>query len=209
MARRALAERPSVRLSKPRPSRPSLQLLAFAAGETRCTWPIFRPGRVSRLAVEVEPDAGLGERAPASARHRRPMRLVITASLWRARIAERPAGNRPDVLLELRAERRVAGPVAGIVDPRSDLVDHEPRAAGAGGDEHLDREHADMADAPRRCGSAMADRLGGDLIGGIAAGTVLVARMPPSWTFSVTSKARDRAVAAAGEDRPRSRARTG
>src|SRR3984885_9828254 len=59
--------------------------------------------------------------------------------------AKRPAGDSADMLLELRGLRALKRPVAGIVDARRDLVDHERFAAVmVAGDEHLDRKHADI-----------------------------------------------------------------
>src|SRR5882672_367440 len=42
------------------------------------------------------------------------------------RLAERPARNGPDMLLELRDRGPVERPMAGIVHPRRDLVDQDP-----------------------------------------------------------------------------------
>ena len=39
--------------------------------------------------------------------------------------AERPAADGADMLLELRGRSALDGPVAGIVNPRRDLVDHQ------------------------------------------------------------------------------------
>src|SRR6202051_2907992 len=60
------------------------------------------------------------------------------------RLAERPAGDGADVLLELRDRRAVERPVPGIVHPRGNLVDQQRRPVGAWDHEHLDREHADV-----------------------------------------------------------------
>jgi len=54
---------------------------------------------------------------------------------------QRPAGHRPDVLLELRHRSAVDRPMAGIVNPRCDLVDDKAAVAEH---EHLDRKHADI-----------------------------------------------------------------
>src|SRR3984885_3783214 len=59
--------------------------------------------------------------------------------------AERPAGDRADVLLELRGLRALERPMAGIVDAGRDLVDHERLVAVMiTGHEHFDRQHADI-----------------------------------------------------------------
>src|ERR1700759_2600990 len=52
------------------------------------------------------------------------------------RLAERPAGDCPYMLLELRDRGAVQRPVAGIVHPRSDLVDQDFRPAVALQHEH-------------------------------------------------------------------------
>src|SRR5579862_3894419 len=59
------------------------------------------------------------------------------------RLAERPAGHRADVLLELRHRGAVERPMAGIVHPRRDLVDQNLAVAQH---EHLDGEHADIVE---------------------------------------------------------------
>ena len=69
-------------------------------------------------------------------------------------LGQRPAGDRADVLLELRHRRAVERPVSGIVHPRRDLVDQKPAVAQH---EHLDREHADIGEFLRdRFGDAAA-----------------------------------------------------
>src|SRR4051812_35273652 len=42
--------------------------------------------------------------------------------------SKRPAGDRPDMLLELRDGGAVERPMARIVDPRRDLVDQDARS---------------------------------------------------------------------------------
>ena len=58
------------------------------------------------------------------------------------RAAQGPAADGPDMLLELGRHGAPQRPMAGIVDPRGDLVDHEPLAAIPGHEEHLDRQDA-------------------------------------------------------------------
>jgi len=79
------------------------------------------------------------------------------------RFAERPTGDRADVLLELRDRSAVERPVTGIVHARRDLVDQHGRRAVAAHHEHLDREHTDVIE---RCGDLCGDRPGlcGDLV---------------------------------------------
>jgi len=75
------------------------------------------------------------------------------------RVAQRPAGNRPDVLLELIRYADCFGPVPGIMDSRGYLVDQQRLA----GNEELDAEHADIIEgtgnAPCR-GDRLCRRLG-------------------------------------------------
>jgi hypothetical protein len=59
------------------------------------------------------------------------------------RVAERPAGDGADMLLELADGAGIERPVAGIVHPRRDLVDDQLRAL----DEQFDRQHADIVEA--------------------------------------------------------------
>ena len=71
------------------------------------------------------------------------------------RLAERPAGDGADVLLELRDRGAVQRPVPGIVHPRRDLVDqHLGRRRHCRHHEHLDREHADII---QRVGDRLGD----------------------------------------------------
>ena len=74
--------------------------------------------------------------------------------------------------------------MAGIVHPRRDLVDQEPAVAEH---EHLDRQHADIAElvarSSRRCGGPPARRLRQS-----APGTRETLRMWSRCSFSVTSK---------------------
>src|SRR2546430_1867411 len=80
------------------------------------------------------------------------------------RIAERPAGNGADVLLELRYRTSIDGPVAGIVDAGSDLVDEDAFA----GHEHLDADDADIVELRGdRSGDvlSLSCGFGGDLCG--------------------------------------------
>ena len=69
--------------------------------------------------------------------------------------AKRPAGNGPDMLLELGRDGAIHGPVAGIVHARRDFVDDQRVAALACAHEELDAEHADiiqrLGNAPRGC----------------------------------------------------------
>ena len=54
------------------------------SGSTRVTWPILRPGRASRLAVEVEMRAGLGQERRASRSTSSPIRFCISTRPRRA-----------------------------------------------------------------------------------------------------------------------------
>ena len=78
------------------------------------------------------------------------------------------------MLLELRRLRALERPVAGIVDARRDLVDHERfTAMVVAGDEHLDRQHAHIVECfEHRCSDALGlgGRLGGHARGRASAG---------------------------------------
>src|SRR5690606_2403939 len=67
-----------------------------------------------------------------------------------ARRAERPAADRPHMLLELGGHGAVDGPMAGIVNAGRDFVDDEGLAVhprlGLLDDEHLDADHAHIAE---------------------------------------------------------------
>src|SRR3984957_20333716 len=100
------------------------------------------PGADGRLAVKMHGSAGNTE--PFS----------ITFDLMADQIdhfhaamadglCERPAGDRADVLLELRHRGSVERPMAGIMYPRRDLVDEDVAVAQH---EHLHREHADIVE---------------------------------------------------------------
>src|SRR6185295_5951860 len=100
-----------------------------------------RPRRA--LAVEVNRGAG----------HRQPLLVaqdIVADQVGHGdlavtnRLAERPAGNRPYVLLELRDRGTVQRPMPGIMHPRRNLVDEHMRSAVSGNDEQLDREHTDI-----------------------------------------------------------------
>src|ERR1700728_1425576 len=62
------------------------------------------------------------------------------------RLAERASGHRPDVLLELRHRSAIECPVAGIMDPRRDLVDEKGAVVEY---EHFHGQHADIAELLR------------------------------------------------------------
>ena len=74
------------------------------------------------------------------------------------RVAQRPAGDGADVLLELVGDADRFGPVAGIVDARGDLVDDQ-RAVGER--EELDAEDADIVERVGDGGGVLAGEVGG------------------------------------------------
>src|SRR5258708_24069176 len=81
------------------------------------------PARPRRpLAVDVERCAGDGEPLPIAI-DIVPDQVGHGDRAMTNRLAERPAGDGADVLLELRNRGAVERPVAGIVHPRRDLVD--------------------------------------------------------------------------------------
>ena len=110
-------------------------------------WPILRPGRASRLAVEMQPPRLLGRQlAPA---------LDVGAdqighhSVAVASVA--PSGQPAMARMWFSnwlTSAGVDGPVAGIVHPRRDLVDEKARAVFAL--EHLHAQARRHSRAPRR-----------------------------------------------------------
>ena len=92
----------------------------------RVTWPILRPGRGLGLAVEVDARRRgiVGGGRGLVAEQVQHLRVGMPAA-----VAERPAADRADVLLELVDQAGVLGPVAGVVHPGGDLVDQEAGAA--------------------------------------------------------------------------------
>src|SRR5215207_269767 len=53
--------------------------------------------------------------------------------------SERPAADGAHVLLELRRDRALDGPMAGVMHPRRNLVDDDPLGAVLAHHKHLDR----------------------------------------------------------------------
>jgi hypothetical protein len=89
-----------------------------------------------RLAVEMQRRRRARRRISCQRSTSSPIRFSITTSLWRG--ARRAASrDRAHMLLELRDEAAVLGPVTGIVHARRDLVDQH---APVRHDEHLDRQ---------------------------------------------------------------------
>jgi len=118
-----------------------------------------------RLAVEVKARARLAEDLLPGEYLFADQIPHFDARAMARRRAERPAGDGPDMLLELRGQRPVESPMAGIMDPRRDLVDAELRLALAGpagriDDEYFDGDYADIIErvGDRPCES---DRFGG------------------------------------------------
>src|SRR6202042_3473070 len=98
------------------------------------------------LAIEMQSEIRLGEDVA-------PVLSVLADQIVHFdpaathRCAERPAGNGADMLLKLRGLRALESPMAGIVDARRDLVDHERFVAVViAGDEHLNCQHADIVE---------------------------------------------------------------
>ena len=104
--------------------------MTYLAPRPRCGFPIEMDSS-QRLRSEVRPILGLT--AQKIDHHR----IVVAV-----RIAERPAGNRTNMLLELRHHAGIDGPVAGVVNARSDLVDENSFSS----DEHLDTYDADIVE---------------------------------------------------------------
>ena len=100
------------------------------------------------LAVDLDPQPAvpgeavqqrgrqIADRAPEHVGHHRP-------AFARTRVAQRQIEHRPQVILELRGVRAVDGPVAGVVRPHGQLVDHHRPVAAL---HQLHRQHADHAE---------------------------------------------------------------
>src|SRR5271154_5663783 len=83
-----------------------------------------KPGHMSHLAAR--PDLGLAVEVHGRSRNAKPAAIILDlaadqvghlAPAMADRLAERPAGHRPDMLLELRHRGAVQRPMAGIVPP--------------------------------------------------------------------------------------------
>ena len=82
-----------------------------------------------------------GRRAPPGSRPGSgsvPMTFTIAAGARTLDVAERPAQDGPQVLLELAGRRALDRPVTGVVDPRCELVGEQPAVDL----EQLERQHA-------------------------------------------------------------------
>src|SRR5580692_291702 len=100
----------------------------------------FAAGANRSLAIEV--DRGSRQDQPAAVIfHLVADKVRHLDAAVAQRFSQRPAGDRSDVLLELRHRSAVDRPMAGIVNPRCDLVDDKAAVAEH---EHLDRKHADI-----------------------------------------------------------------
>ena len=73
-----------------------------------------------------------------------PSRLTIAASPVRPHGSQRQPEDRAQLLLELRGHGALDRPVAGVVHPRRELVDHQPAAPEL---EQLDRQQPDEVEA--------------------------------------------------------------
>ena len=151
--------------------------------------PHLAAGERLRLPVKVKAGARLGGNRARHVATASPIRLVITASEWRAGSPSGQPADRANVLLELGAEAGVRSPMPGIVDARRDFIDEQPLFALGRDHEHLHREDADMA---KRLGdpTGKRDRRRGGGRRKVRRHLGLRARIPPAWTFSATSKAR-------------------
>src|SRR3954468_5845906 len=95
------------------------------------------------FAVEMEVDATFGDEFGPALDVAADEVLHHRVAAGEAGDARRQAANGADVLLELRGDRALDGPVAAVVDAGRDLVDDG--AVGAG--EEFDGEDADMAES--------------------------------------------------------------
>src|SRR5579862_326573 len=95
------------------------------------------------LSVEMDVGAGNGARTVdalediGSLDIRRAQKVDHDRRIEKRGIAQRHAGDRPDMLFELRGAARLDRIVAGIMDARSDLVDQD---AALPIDKHFDPE---------------------------------------------------------------------
>ena len=138
-----------------RGQRPRLQFRRL--GEDARDMAHLAPRADLELAIEMQGEIGLGEDVA-------PVLGVLADQIVHFdpaathRCAERPAGNGADMLLELRGLRALERPMAGIVDAWRDLVDDKRFVAVmVAGDEHLDRQHADIVE---RANHGSGDALG-------------------------------------------------
>src|SRR5579872_5880091 len=133
---------PRAALARKLPPNPS-RALALARRDPG-DMPHLAAGPRFELAVKMEAKPRLGENVEPGRR----LFADQVAHLDRAeprRRAERPAGYGANMLLELRGQRAVDRPMAGIVDARGEFVDDQAlRAVMVAHDEHLDRENADI-----------------------------------------------------------------
>jgi hypothetical protein len=126
-----------------------------------------------------------------------PIRFVHLHIRMPRAVAQRPAGDRADMLLELVDGAARLGPVAGIVHARGDLVhDRAPR----GRHEELHPDHAHIIervqDAPSASTASVPEPAG------IGRARWWSRRMPSSWTFSPGIVAGDRPVHARARRSP-------
>src|SRR6185312_14399696 len=112
---------------------------------SRLTWPILGPGDL--LAIVMQKRPGLR-------RDFLPSQNIVADQIyhfcpWRLELrrSQRPAGDSANMLLELRRQCPVHGPVAGVVNARGHLVDVEAIAAIFGDDEKFDGEDTDVIEA--------------------------------------------------------------
>ena len=111
-------------------------------------WP--RLGLAVGMGADTRPEP-LGDRGDPVADE------VFHLEIGEARgVAQRPAGDGADVLLELVGDTHGLGPVAGIVDAWGDLVDQQ-RAVREG--EEFDTEDADIAECCRNGGGVVTGEL--------------------------------------------------
>src|SRR3974377_879338 len=95
------------------------------------------------LTVEMQGEIFAGKLAPAV--HIGADQIGHDRIAVAFRVAERPAGNGPDMVLELAHEAAVDGPMTGVVYSWRDLIDQEPRSF-AFAQKHFHAEYANIAE---------------------------------------------------------------
>ena len=141
-----------------------------------------------RRALAVEVHGGAGHRQPSLV-----VEDVVADQIGHGdramadRLAERPAGDGADVLLELRDRGAVERPVPGIVHPRRDLVDQHLRPAACPAP-RTSRPRARRHSRARWRSSPRSTRASAASASGISAGAREIFRMWSRCSFSVTSK---------------------
>src|SRR5262249_38057139 len=114
----------------------------------------FASGACLRLSIKMQLCSGLGhDICPAknfTANQIFHLYMRTCRDTAPVRGAERPARDGPDVLLELRSDRTIESPMAGIMDARGNLIAKKfKRGPLAAGNKHFDGKHAAIVNGIR------------------------------------------------------------